>query len=103
MKQTVYEYDFRQAFEAAGRAGNFSYEGLGVLFDYLEEVDEDYELDVIGLCCEYAEATLDEINSDYNQDFDDIEEAQDWLNERTAVCGMAENDDGEETIVFAQF
>jgi hypothetical protein len=53
MKQTInHASQFRDAFRAAGRQDQFSYEALGLLFDYLEDVHPDYELDVIGLCCD---------------------------------------------------
>ena len=75
MKQTISLGDFRDAFIRANRKENFSYDGLEVLFDYLEDTDPDSELDVIGLCCEYCEMTLDELNNDYGEGFDcwDIE------------------------------
>ena len=65
LEQTVYLSDFRNAFREWNRKENFSYEGLEVLFEYLEEIDPDSELDVIALCCEYCEMTLDELNRDY--------------------------------------
>lgn len=59
MIQTVNLHDFRKAFQAAGRGEQFTYKGLGVLFDYLEQLEYDtgssIDLDVIGLCCDYAE------------------------------------------------
>ncbi|MCD6162597.1 MAG: hypothetical protein J7K40_09325 [candidate division Zixibacteria bacterium] len=56
MKQTVSLGDFRDAFQKMGRGDNFSYEGLEALYDFLEECEgEDYELDVIALCCAYSE------------------------------------------------
>ena len=36
MKQTINQYDFADAFKKMNRADNFSYEGLKVLFNYLE-------------------------------------------------------------------
>jgi len=41
MKTTVSRYDFERAFVDADRKENFSYEALGLLFDYFE--DDDYE------------------------------------------------------------
>ena len=65
MKQTVYLSDFRQAFKDMNR-NNFSHEGLRVLYDYLEDDDfNEYELDVIALCCDYSESTLEEIANDH--------------------------------------
>ena len=59
MKTTVNEYDFIEAFKSAGRENQFSREGLIALFHYLEELDmemgEETELDVIALCCGFAE------------------------------------------------
>ena len=58
MKTNVNLYDFREAFKAT-RPDNFSYDGLEVLFEYLESYEEDcgeeLELDVISICCEYTE------------------------------------------------
>jgi len=52
-------YDFRRAFTDYDRADQFSYDGLGALFDWLSEMANDctepYELDVIALCCEFTE------------------------------------------------
>ena len=63
IKQTVTESDFRDAFQAI-RPDNFSYEGLGALYDYLEnlsdDIGDDIELDVIALCCDYTEYSEDE-------------------------------------------
>ena len=69
--KTIDIYEFRRAFTDYNRADQFSYEGLGALFDWLEEMSNDctepYELDVIGLCCEFTEySDLDEIKQAYN-------------------------------------
>lgn len=71
MKQSVNIYTFREAFNRMGRGNNFSYEGLELLFDYLEELEhceEEYELDVIGLCCDFAESDALTIANDYSID-----------------------------------
>ena len=95
MKQTVNWYDFRRAFETH-RSDNFSYEGLEALLHYLKELEEsigeDMELDVIAICCDYTEYTLGEFNSDWGQDFDDIESAIDYLhNQNTEAFVVNEN------------
>lgn len=58
MKTTVNVYDFRDAFARMGRK-NFSYDGLGLLFEYLEDFEnstgEEIELDVVAICCDFAE------------------------------------------------
>jgi hypothetical protein len=57
MKQTINFNQFADAFSTRG--GNFSYNGLRALYDFIEEVDEEgsteTELDVIALCCEFSE------------------------------------------------
>ncbi len=55
---------FRDEFAHMGRKEQFSYEALGLLFEYLEEVAPDYSLDVIELCCDYAEGTVEDIARD---------------------------------------
>jgi hypothetical protein len=73
MKQTVDFYQFRKAFQDAGRGEQFTSQGLVELFDYLEmlesTIEQEIELDVIALCCEYAEysSALDAIDG-YNHD-----------------------------------
>ena len=98
MKQTMYLSDFRNAFRRADRQENFSHEGLSVLFDYLEEINPDGELDVIELCCEYSEMTLEELNEEYCEEFETLEEACDKLSENTTVCGTT-----DDSIIFAAY
>ena len=85
MKQTINEYDFRRAFEQL-RPDQFSYQGLGALFDYFEELEdgigEEIELDVIGICCEYTEyEDLSEFQEDYGKEYKTIED----IEEQTTV------------------
>lgn len=103
MKTTVSRYDFERAFVDADRKENFSYEALGLLFDYLEDYEEqtgeEIELDVIALCCDYAEDTVSDIARNYSIDLshldvedDDYEEqcieaVRDYLNENTTLVG----------------
>jgi hypothetical protein len=93
MKTTVSNYDFERAFAAADRKDNFSYEGLNLLFDYLEELDPDMELDVIALCCDYCEDTLEDIIHSYSIDVEDmddddtVEAVRSFLNENTVLVG----------------
>ena len=81
MKQSITMYDFERAFKRYERE-NFSYDGLKALFEYLEEYEEgtgeEIELDVIALCCEYAEYdSLKEYNDDYGTKYGEIELIQD--------------------------
>jgi len=65
MFKTINVYDFRDEFKAMGRANQFSYDGLQALFEMLEEIAPEYELDVIALCCDYTEATIEDIANNY--------------------------------------
>ena len=73
-------YDFERAFKNFER-DNFSYDGLKALFEYLEEYEEgtgeEVELDVIALCCDYAEYdSLKEYNDDYGTKYSEIDAIQ---------------------------
>ena len=77
MIKTINEYDFIDAFRKMGRTDNFSNSGLIALYEYLEMLGDDLgqpiELDVIALCCEYAEYdNLEEFQADYSEDYQTI-------------------------------
>ena len=81
MKQSINEYQFRDAFHKMGRGEQFSYAGLSALYDYLEQlgddIGEEIELDVIALCCEYAEYdSLAEFREDYGEDYNTMEDIE---------------------------
>ena len=109
MKTTLSLYDFRDAFHKAGRADQFSYAGLALLFEYLEQYETDtgseYDLDVIELCCEFAESDWQTIAADYRIEIDeneneDEQEQQviDYLTDEGVFVGIST--DG---IVYRQF
>jgi Glu-tRNA(Gln) amidotransferase subunit E-like FAD-binding protein len=102
MKQTIGLSQFQDAFDAI-RPNNFSYEGLEQLFNYFESYEDDngeqIELDVIAICCEYEESTIDEIIRQYNIEADDIEDhVFNYLAEHTSVIGRTDT-----SIVFQSF
>ena len=77
MIRTINEYDFIKAFHKMGRGNNFSTSGLTALYEYLEmledNTEQEIELDVIALCCEYAEYdSLEEFQADYSEDYETI-------------------------------
>ena len=81
MIRTINEYDFIDAFKKMGRIDNFSNSGLVALHEYLEMLEDDtgqpIELDVIALCCEYAEYdNLEEFQADYGNEYETIEDIQ---------------------------
>ena len=80
--QEINQADFISAFKSI-RPDNFSYEGLKALYGYFEELSEDQniELDVIAICCEYSEyENFKEIKKDYPQ-----VEDHEYLSELTPV------------------
>ena len=84
MHQEVTSTMFHDAFRSC-RPDNFSYEGLTALFEHLEQVEEetgeDIELDVIGLCSDYEELSIDEARELHRiipEDKDVIEYLKDW-------------------------
>jgi hypothetical protein len=84
MYQTVNFSAFVDAFRAHGREDQFSYAAKWMLFDHLEEVDPAHELDVIALCCAYAEDDQDDVRRNYSIEGDVL----DWLQENTIVVGV---------------
>lgn len=112
MKQTLTKDMFRFQMDQI-RPNQFSYEALGILFDYFEQYENDtgeqVEFDPIAICCEYAEMTIDEIFDTYPDlidliDYDNPKESTysivvDYLNDNGSYCG----DTSQGTFVFQQF
>ena len=106
MKQTVNFYNFTDAFASMGRESNFSYEALGLLFNFFEELeacsDEEMELDVIGICCDYCEMTLEEYVESYSPELPDeydIDTIVEILENVTCFVGKTE----QGTVVFQAY
>ena len=101
-------YQFREEFKSMNRT-NFSWDGLGLLFDYLEDGNPDYELDVIGLCCEFVEDSPANLAHSYDIDLSGLgdsptaAEVQEvvlaHLEEYTSVVGVTADGD----IIFGEF
>ena len=95
MKQSVNLSAFVDAFRAYGRYDQFGYDALEVLFEYLEQYEEDcgqeLELDVIALCCEYSVDSPDDIAEQYGIELDPkestLDQVEEWLSDNTSVCG----------------
>lgn len=94
MIQTVTSSDFIDAFHAHKRYDQFGYEALNIIFEYLEECDPDWELDVIAICCDYSHDTAEEIADNYGIDLSDCEDedeqadtVREWLSEHTTLVG----------------
>ena len=85
MKTNVTFCDFCDGFRDHNRNENFSYDGKKALYDWLEGLEDDQgeeiELDVIVLCCEYAEyenlAEFQQEYSEHNTTFETIADIED--------------------------
>lgn len=105
MKQTISKYDFIRAFQDSSRSSNFSYEALEILFDYLEEYEEStgkqMELDIIAICCEFEESSVEYIKSLQYAGLDDgatDEEVVEFLQYNTQYVGKTSSG-----LVYATF
>jgi len=98
MKTTLNRSQFMDSFTAMDRYDQFGYDGLTVLFDYLESCEEDtgeeIELDVISLCCDYSHDSIEDIAANYDIVLTDCgdedakrEVVENYLNENTTICG----------------
>ena len=97
MKQSIYLSDFQDAFRDMNRADNFSYEALELLYNMFEELDEDMELDVIAICCDYNEDDWESIADNYGIDLEDCEDEDEkkeavetHLNDNTFLVGKTD-------------
>jgi hypothetical protein len=106
MKTTIDFSDFVDAFHKDDRYATFGYDGLKLIFEYLEQCEEELgvelDLDVIAICCDYDILTIDDIVSEYRLiigDDDDItEQVLDYLNENTCVVGQV-----GDSVIFQVF
>ena len=100
MKKTIDIYDFRDAFNRAGRGNHFTYDGLTALFEYIEEYEEgtgdEIELDVIALCCEFNEyENIEEFWLEYNQ--------EDYPDEESIIDATTYHAFGEGSFIIVSF
>jgi hypothetical protein len=102
MKTTINQSDFVSAFKGnSERKNQFSYGALCALFDYYEEVEqssgEEFELDVIGICCDWTEYdTALEAAKAYEFDKEDEDKALSYLTNQTSVLPL----EGGSVVVF---
>jgi len=106
--------DYKRVINSKWEGGNFSYEGLRALFQYLEETtteENPYKLDIIALCCEFSEyKNGTEFLTDYPTELkkDDFEEIEDFweaieeeINDKTTLIKFG--DDLNEGFIIHQF
>ena len=110
MYQTINRSQFHDAFQAAGRGKQFSYEALNSLFSAFEEMEDAtgqmIELDVIAICCDYTEDTWQSIAENYSIEYDENENddegcqaVREYLEHHTQIVG----EPSEGVFVYQQF
>lgn len=73
-------WDFMNEFEGYDRGSQFSSTGFEALFDFLEAEDEDMELDVIGICCDFTEyESIETYNEEYGTEHESMEDIDDTI------------------------
>jgi hypothetical protein len=110
MKKTVNSYDFRRAFEMSSTySNNFSYDALGLLFDYFEQLELDcgieIEFDMVAICCEYEETHWEDVKNSYSADLEQgatIEDVIEYLRDNTLYVGQIDAECGD-CLVFQSF
>ena len=78
MKRTIYEADFVRAFDDCGRGDQFSREGRKAIFEYIIDLETggepEFEFDVIGICCAFAEYdSREEAAEDLGRPLEDLD------------------------------
>lgn len=112
--KTFNENDFINEFKAYNRMDNFSYKGLRILFESLEQTAIDcginIEMDVIALCCEYSEDDMQSIIDNYDIDLshchtmdDRLETVGEYLQDNTYVCGSYDDDENDKVFIYQAF
>ena len=74
------KYSLREEFIAYDR-DYYSYDGYQALIDIFDECGQDWELDVIAICCDFTEGDEEEIRANYSIPED--ESVEDYLNDNT--------------------
>jgi predicted ArsR family transcriptional regulator len=103
MIQTLRLSDFTNAFRNSDRAEQFSYEALELIFDYIEQYEDDtgeqIEFDMIALCCEWAEEDAATLAQYYDFDSAELDDVAEAMRDATQVAGVT----SKGTVVYVQF
>jgi hypothetical protein len=89
-----------------GRGDQFTYDGLGMLFDYFEDLDSSHELDVIAICCGYSEDMPAYIADQYDVDVEDMSDGEtldavlEYLGNNSLVVGVT---DAGAVVYYSEF
>ena len=80
------KWDFVDEFMKSDRKDQFSREALEIIYDHYSEHEEDYEMDIIDICCTWSEYSskmdlwVDFRSCEYNDEgFEELREELDWV------------------------
>jgi len=80
----------------------YSHEGYQAILDYFNELEEDVELDVIGICCDFNEVTFEEFINDYSLEITEDETQEeiiiDYLDNNAGFYQIL-----DDTIIYTAF
>ena len=98
MKITVDVNDMKERFEVLDR-DYYTYEGLEVLLDHYDEIDENMEFDAIAICCDCTEygdgaaCSLEDLKDEYGYKYP----VEEWLEDEA----LEENEFDEDEYMAA--
>ena len=106
--------EFITLFDEFDRSENFTrcarYELFQYLDDLSEDMDEDINIDIIGLCCEWSEYTVDELLENFDHMLDDeerekmdVEALVERLQDATIVITVSHGPGTEDTYLIMDF
>jgi len=95
------KYQLRDRFISYDR-NYYSLEGYEAILEYFNEFENDIELDVIAICCDFNEVTFEEFVNDYSVDINEDE------TEEEAVINYLDNNAGfyqilDDTVIYIVF
>ena len=103
--------EFISLFDRFDRSENFTRRARQVLFDYLDglsdDIDEDISIDIIGLCCNWAEYSASELLSEYSHMIEEedtsAEELVGLLQDATTVITVDHGPGFKDTYLIGAF
>ena len=106
MIKTLSENQFIREFNDV-RPESFSDAALSALYEYMMDIAPEWELDIVGLDCDFAEYTLEELRDNFpnnaptlaEYELDDIDDWARQLNKETTVLTVA----GGESLIVQGF
>lgn len=114
-------YQLEQLFKECGRGNHFSYEGYQAFYDYLynfsEDIGEDFKVDVIAICCDFMEyESWEELYNNYSYSYNDesktfkelednceLDDFIEWVQARTTVIEVTNYKNDVVGIIIQSF